>query len=385
MSVVRIIFSIIIMLSILGGTNYYVARRIYQWIHVFIPQLNTIVFVSIYIFISFVMILGFMHSFFSLPTAVKNTLSWISACGMGIFAALLVLFIISDLLLFLGTIVRIIPKPLPNNIRFISGLMVALLTTGIMSYGMYNASQVKHVSYELQIKDTFLDDLKIVMISDSHLGAANHFERNLEHIVQEINQLKPDIVCLSGDVFNDDFNSIRDPAKAVEQLQQINATYGVYACYGNHDGGSTMDDMNLFLEQSNINLLNDEYIIIEDQLVLLGRLDGTPIGGFGYLERKETEDVLASIDYKLPIIVLDHNPSNIEQYGSEVDLILSGHTHRGQVFPGNLITKAMFIVDYGHYQKDTDSPHVIVSSGVSTWGPPMRIGTNNEIVSIVLR
>ncbi|GAA0390976.1 hypothetical protein GCM10008933_22380 [Paenibacillus motobuensis] len=86
----------------------------------------------------------------------------------------------------------------------------------------------------------------------------------------------------------------------------------------------------------------------------------------------------------MPIVVMDHTPSNIEQYGENVDLVLAGHTHRGQIFPGNLITKAVFVVDYGQYQEDASSPNVIVSSGAGTWGMPMRIGSNNEIVSINL-
>jgi hypothetical protein len=87
----------------------------------------------------------------------------------------------------------------------------------------------------------------------------------------------------------------------------------------------------------------------------------------------------------MPVIVMEHNPAHIGEYGKEVDLILAGHTHKGQAFPGSLVTRAMYTVDYGYYQKDTDSPHVIVTSGAGTWGTPMRVGTNNEIVSIVLR
>lgn len=81
---------------------------------------------------------------------------------------------------------------------------------------------------------------------------------------------------------------------------------------------------------------------------------------------------------------MDHTPSNLGQYGNKVDLILAGHTHKGQIFPGSLITKLIFEVDYGYYQKDANSPHVVVSSGVGTWGMPMRVGTNNEIVCIQL-
>lgn len=86
----------------------------------------------------------------------------------------------------------------------------------------------------------------------------------------------------------------------------------------------------------------------------------------------------------MPVIVMDHQPANMIEYGNEVDLILSGHTHQGQIFPANLITNAMFTVDYGYYQKDKDSPQVIVTSGVGTWGPPLRIGTNSEIVQITI-
>ena len=154
---------------------------------------------------------------------------------------------------------------------------------------------------------------------------------------------------------------------------------------GNHDGGKTLNDMMAFLERSNIRILNDEYVIIDERLALLGRLDPSPIGSFGNLRRNNTADILAAIETGLPVVVMEHNPSAVDQYGGETDMILSGHSHGGQIIPGNFITKAIFPVHYGYYQKDEDSPHVIVTSGVGTWGMPLRVGTNNEIVSIALR
>jgi len=192
-------------------------------------------------------------------------------------------------------------------------------------------------------------------------------------------------VCIAGDIFLDDFNIIRNPDKAIDLLKSIKTNYGVYACLGNHDGGSTLNQMTAFLEKSNIKLLNDEYIIIDDRLALFGRLDSRPIGGFGDLKRQDISGTIASVSENFPVIVIDHNPANIGEYGSEVNLILCGHTHKGQMFPGNLFTNAMFTAAYGHYQKDSSSPHVIVTSGASTWRPPMRIGTNNEIVSILIQ
>ena len=134
-----------------------------------------------------------------------------------------------------------------------------------------------------------------------------------------------------------------------------------------------------------VKLLKDEYVIIDGRMALFGRLDASPIGGAGKLQRKSISDAIAYLDADMPIVVMEHNPARIGEYGGETDLILSGHTHKGQIFPGNLFTNFMFAVDYGHYQKNDGSPHVIVTSGAGTWGMPMRIGTNNEIASITLR
>jgi uncharacterized protein len=136
-----------------------------------------------------------------------------------------------------------------------------------------------------------------------------------------------------------------------------------------------------FIDKSNIKLLNDEHVIIDNQFVVVGRRDSSPIGNQGS-PKAVTSEVMSSIDTTMAVFVMDHQPTNMIQYGDDVDLILSGHTHHGQVFPANLITNAMFTVDYGHYHKNSNSPHVIVTSGAGTWGPPLRIGTNIEIAQI---
>ena len=160
---------------------------------------------------------------------------------------------------------------------------------------MYNANHIKYVSYDVQTKKTTLaTDMKIVLISDLHLGAVNS-EKHLASIVQGVNNLKPDIVCVAGDVFNDDYNAIRNPDVAIDLLKNITATYGVYACLGNHDGGNTFNEMTSFLEKSNIKLLNDEYIIIDERLILFGRVDPSPIGGFGELKRKDIKVITETI------------------------------------------------------------------------------------------
>ena len=377
----RIIFGVIFIVFFYGGTNFYIGRRIFQWLSLLFPNVNGTVYIGIYIFLAFSLIIGNLP----LPSIIKGIMRWIGAHWMGIFVYLLILFLVSDLVILLGSIVKLIPTPMPQDIRFYAGLVTILLTAGLVSYGIYNANHIEYASYDIQTKETtFSANMKIVLIADFHLGAVNS-ENRLESIVQGINNLKPDIVCIAGDIFDNDFNALSNPDEAIDLLKSITATYGVYACLGNHDGGNTFSEMISFLEQGNIKLLNDEYVIIDERLALFGRVEPSPIGGFGELKRKDITEIIASLDTNMPVVVMDHSPSNIEQYGGEVDLVIAGHTHKGQIFPFNLITNAIFVVDYGHYQKDADSPHVIVTSGVGTWGMPMRVGTNSEIVSILLR
>ncbi|MCM3745382.1 metallophosphoesterase [Sporosarcina luteola] len=376
-----LIFGATIIIAIYGSANYYIASKIYQWLRLFFPSVNLKLFASVYIFIAFSMILAFLP----LPSSVNNLVSWLSAYWMGIFVYLFLFILMVHLIILIGTMVKIIPTPLPQKFHFFAGFIVVLLTSSFVGYGIYNANQIKHVSYDILMKETPLPGgMKVILISDLHLGAVNS-EKRLESIVDDINKLEPDIVCIAGDIFNDDYNAIQDPERAMNLLKSITATYGVYGSLGNHDSGKTFGDMITFLERSNIKLLTDEYQIIDERLIVYGRVDPSPIGGFGDIKRKDSTEILASIDTNLPIIVMDHTPTKLEQYGEEIDLVLAGHTHRGQIFPGSLVTNAIFEVDYGHYQKDATSPHVIVTSGVGTWGMPMRVGTNNEIVRIQLR
>jgi predicted MPP superfamily phosphohydrolase len=384
LTVIGMVIGLIIMLVALGSVNYYIALRLYQGIKFIFPQINTKVYIGIFIIITLTMILGFARSLLQVPMAIKNIMGLISSYWMGILVYILMFFIIADLLLVLGRLINVIPNPMPTSMRFYSGLIVVLLTIGTVSYGIYSANKIKHVSYDIQLNEKSLSsEIKIAMVSDLHLGAVNS-ENRIENMVREINSLKPDLVCIAGDIFDNDYYAIYNPEKAINLLKDITATYGVYASLGNHDAGETINEMMDFLERSNIKLLNDQHVIVDGSLVLVGRLDSSPIGGFGALSRKDLTEVIELADNKLPVVVIDHNPQNIDEYGSEVDLILAGHTHKGQIFPGSLFTRAIYAVDYGHYQKDINSPHVVVTSGVGTWGMPMRVGTNCEIVSIKL-
>lgn len=224
--------------------------------------------------------------------------------------------------------------------------------------------------------------MRVVMLSDLHLGAVNS-EARLSKIVARINEQNPDLVCIAGDIFDNDYSAIMNPDEVSGTLTQISAAHGVYACLGNHDAGKDFEQMEAFLERANIQLLKDEHVVIDGRLILAGRLNFSPIGGYSEEKRQALSAVLSGASPDLPVVVLDHNPANAAEYRGEADLILSGHTHRGQIFPGNLVTGAMYTVDYGYYRAE-DGTQIIVTSGAGTWGLPIRVGTDCEIVRIDL-
>lgn len=376
------IIGIVLMICLLEGSGYYLARKIYQCIKIVFSGINFKLILIIFLIFASIIVLEFFSFFLPFPYLMKRILKILSAYMMGIFLYMILFFLIADFIFFLFTLFKIIPNKMIKNIPLFKGILVISITAIVSIYGLYNATVIKEVSYEVQIeKEKLQEDMNIVLISDIHLGAVGS-EQRLEKIVKKINSLTPDIVCIAGDIFDNDYNAIEDKEKSIQILKGIQSKYGVYASLGNHDAGETIDSMNEFLRKSNITTLEEEFKIINNQMVLVGRLDSSPIGKQSDETRKEMSKILENVDSNFPIIVMNHNPINISEYKKNVDLILSGHTHKGQMFPANIVTNLMYEVDYGYYQKEKNTPQVIVTSGVGTWGMPMRVGTNCEIVNI---
>jgi len=377
---------VLIVLLVFGGVNYYIGKKLFDWFFLLLPNLNAELFFGIFILLSLVMVLGNLPII--RPASLKQVFNWIGSYWMGTFIYLFLFTVLSDLLILLGKAVGLIANPMPQSVRFWAGLSVLIATTVVVAYGLFNAKQLKLVSYEINLKGkTISQPLKIAMVSDLHIGAVD-WEDHLEKTVAMINSIEPDIVLIPGDMFNDDYYLIHNPEKVVELFQQIKSKHGVYASLGNHDGGKNYADFVSLLTRSGIKLLNDEALIVDGKVALLGRVDASPVGGFPGFSRKSSEEMqalIAELPKELPLIVMDHNPTHVDDYGKETDLIVAGHTHRGQIFPGNLFTKALFAVDYGYYRKDENSPEVVVSSGAGTWAMPMRVGSQREVVEINLQ
>lgn len=369
----------VLVFSLLGGVNLYLSYRVHQCLREVVPQFSMGYSIAFFFLMALVMICGFARSMLPIPSSVRNVLGIVSSWWMGIFVYLLLYILLSD------TLYIILKCFFPgSHLRAALVLAAVVCALGISAYGVWHAGDIRSVSYDVTLASGDQGKrTKLVMISDLHLGAVGS-EKRLAKIVRSINAQQPDIICIAGDFFDNDFYAIREPEKAVEALKELQAAHGIYMCSGNHDSGKTVPEMLRFLDACDIRLLADEYVVIDERFVLAGRLDASPIGGFDGRRRAALDSVLSGAPEGLPVIVMDHNPAAASSYGAGVSLVLSGHTHRGQIFPGSLFTDRMFDVDYGCWQKDASSPRVIVSSGVGTWGMPMRVGTDCEIVAINL-
>ena len=361
--------------------NFYVGKRIALWLVTVLPKMNSHIFWILYIMCALCIFIGYALPRFKFTKIAKI----ISGYYMGTFLYLLMIFIVLDFIRIIFGHTKFFEQSILNNPKalIISGSIIFALVAGLILYGNYNAKNIQIVNYDVNTSriPNNHKELNIVMISDIHIGDIIGC-KEIEVISQKINSLKPDIILISGDVFDGDYYAVEDIEKIENAFKALNSKYGTYAVLGNHDSGTSYDKMVEFFKRADIKLLQDEFIEIEDEFTVVGRKDISPIGEQGD-KREGIDNILKDVDINKPVIMLDHQPSKInEEAEKNIDLLLCGHTHKGQLFPGNLITKNLFLIDYGYLK--VNNTNVVVSSGVGTWGPRMRIGSRSEIVTIKL-
>lgn len=363
---------------IYGGSNYYVGTWAWKNIFSYITGLNIKLYWIIFSFLP----LSFMIEKIGnekFPTSINSFLMWVGSYWL---ASLFYLFFLVSFVDILG----IFNKWLGFNISFsphgvtVSIIILVLL---ILIYGSWNSRNPILRHYDLKIPKHAgnLEKLHIVMASDVHLGHIMHKKR-LEKMVQMINEQQPDIVFLVGDVVDSNTDLYLEK-RFDDAFLKLKAKYGVYAALGNHEYISGFVEEHISnLEKSKVKVLRDSYEKIGEDFYVLGRDDKSSISFIGE-RRKDLAQLMQGIDNNLPVILLDHQPDNLEEARENgVDLQFSGHTHRGQLFPNHLITGAIYETDWGYLKKD--NLHVIVSVGFGTWGPPIRLGNRPEIVDVMV-
>lgn len=237
--------------------------------------------------------------------------------------------------------------------------------------------------------------MTIAVVADLHLSYSTGL-RQVKTVVKYINDMDADLVCMPGDFFTNVYDDVREPEKIIAELKKIKSKYGVYGCWGNHDvdepilAGFTFTSfrktapvhdprMVSFLKRANIKMLEDEYVLVDDRFYVAGRLDAEKPGIDK--ERQPLSSVLKGIDKTKPIILVDHEPRELEGTAKAgVDLDISGHTHDGQFFPLNLTEYLIWPNPCGI--KIYDKMTSFVTSGAGVYGPNMRVGTDSEVVRL---
>lgn len=264
------------------------------------------------------------------------------------------------------------------------GGVVLLLIVG---YFNYLNLKVERITLDFSSRTT--STLRIVAVSDVHLGYATG-KKALQKYVRKINSLHPDVVLIGGDLIDNSVTPVVGE-RMWEELEQLEAPYGIYMVPGNHEYISGIDSVMEFVSRTSIVMLRDSAAVLPGGVVIVGRDDRSNRGRKSLAELKLEADSLARLPQMLLSgapegvkILLEHQPYEIEAKDSlGFDLQFYGHTHRGQVWPMSLLVDKMYLQSHG-YRKWTNS-HVIVSSGLSLWGPPFRIGTNSDLWVIDLK
>ncbi|MBU3153391.1 metallophosphoesterase [Clostridium estertheticum] len=365
-----------------GGINYYIGLRGWQNLGSHISFLNNKVYWIVIALIASAYIISMILSSY-IPSVVLNTLNIVGSYWMGIMFYLILVLPTIDLIKFLNSKISFIPRNIneATNFSLVVSLVVVVFLTSLMAYGTWSARSPKVTKYDLNVNKTSSDlkTLKIIMVSDIHLGLVVDNKR-LTVMVNKINELNPDIVLIPGDIIDSSLEPFVKQNMS-DNFKRLKSKYGVYACLGNHDEmGSSVEEIVKTFNDSGIKVLRDKAILINNSFYVIGR-DDISQESQTKIKRKNLSDIIEDLDKSKPLILMDHQPRDFaDTQKNGIDLQVSGHTHRGQLFPANLITNLIFEIDYGYLQKNNSN--FIVSSGYGTWGPPIRIGSRSEIVEI---
>lgn len=368
-----------VFLTIFMGLNYYIGLRGWQAFGRFIPTGYGVVYWLAFALLAFSYFMGRFGPKL-MPESLSTGLSIIGAYWLAAMDFFVLTLIVVDLVRLADRWLHFLPQAV-KSFPFITGLAVVLFVTGMVVYGAWNARHPRLTHYDLTINKPAgqLQELHAVMVSDIHLGHVVHNGR-LIALIDQINSLNPDIVLLPGDIIDENVGPFVEQ-KMSDSLRKLKAKYGTYAVFGNHEyiGGHAEEAYDL-LQEAGVTVLRDGLQEVAGSFYIAGRDDPSK-SRFGRTNHKHLSEILAGIDQSLPLILLAHQPYQLEEAQAQgVDLQLSGHTHRGQLFPFNLLTRAIFDPDWGYLRQGDFQ--IVVSCGFGTWGPPIRIGNHPEIVDL---
>ena len=364
------IVQILTLLAVVLGAHYYLFYRL--WYMIPLPAARPVVLVAGIAAVLCPILSTLVGNY--LPQAVTVFMHRIGMSWLMIFLYLLLAVVLIDLvrLTHLLPIGKLFSGSWVGFISLISAVALCL------TFGYFNYLNKKKVELSLDIpkESRRINPLKIVAISDLHLGYGIG-KKEFESWLPLINDEDPDVVLIVGDLVDSNTHPLFEQNFA-ESVRKIQSKYGVYAVLGNHEYIGNATRSSLFLQSAGITLLRDSTVLIDDSFYLVGRDDRSNP------KRKPVDELIAPFDTTKPLILLDHQPFNLnDTERNHIDLQLSGHTHNGQIWPFSWMIPKLFEHPYGYVKKG--GSHIYVTSGLGIWGGKFRIGSRSEYVVIHLR
>jgi predicted MPP superfamily phosphohydrolase len=357
------ILFIVIALSVYGGMHWFVYQRIASGLVLSVGQRLALKILMLAGALSFVLA-EFLNRLKPL-----YPLLFVGSIWLGIMAIALAFFLLEVLLSLLF--------PGSRNFFVISALVVISLVSGFSIFNASRYPQVREIKIPFHNLPAELAGFTIAQLSDLHLGNLTSLKR-LRWIVNRVNNLHPDLICVSGDVLDGDISQGEDYYRL---LRELKAKHGVVAVTGNHEFYAGID---LFLElarKSNWRVLRNQTWSLDGKLDIVG-LDDDAGESFKF-SGPDLSGALRSAVPNVPKILLYHRPSGFpEAVRRGIELQLSGHTHAGQIPPMDFLVWLIYKYPAGLYR--LGQSHIYTSSGTGTWGPPMRFLSRSEIVKLVL-
>jgi len=314
----------------------------------------------------------------------SHLLNFVSSIWMGFALYFCILAIGSDLLRFLIRRLPFSPGFFPGESLFHRRFLAGCISLGVLAIGGYSLWEARNIEVtrlEIPLRNlpAGMDGISLVQISDVHYGMLNENGR-LFKIVQQVNDLRPDMVVITGDLVDE---SVAHMEEMAGPLSSLKTRLGVFAIMGNHEFFANVDRAMAIMRQAGVKVLRNEITILPGGLQILGiddpivlRRRGKPIPDF--------DSLIARLDPEKPSILLYHQPIHFDKVASSgVGLQLSGHTHGPQLLPMRPLAWLLFPRTRGLFQ--VGESHLYVSRGVGTGGPPMRYGSPPELVYIRLR
>ena len=279
--------------------------------------------------------------------------------------------LLTFLLLDIGRLVHLIPVTwLKNNattLLIIAGVLLVTLIAGNIHYHNKVRQEI-----QLTTNKPLEHPLKIVMLSDLHAGYHNR-RAEVGRWVNMVNAEHPDLILIAGDILDGRLRPLMEQG-TYEEFMRLSVP--TIACLGNHEYITGIDKSIDLIEQSGIRLLRDDTVSVGD-VTIIGRDDRSNPG------RKSVQQLMQGIDTARYTILLDHQPYHLEEAEQNgIDLQLSGHTHRGQIWPLSWVVKSMYECAYGQWKRGKTDYYV--SSGMGIWGGKFRIGTDSEYAVITI-